>query len=199
MSQGAEHKGAVNAAIGFADESSPVDEPSSLDKISPTEAVTRPSLQEIFSTEVDFVWRSLRLFGVREADLADQTQEVFIIAHRRFSRWDGEHVRAWLYAIARRCAAAYRRRSHHRHELSVAVLPESHTTTSDPSTRIELDRLDRALASLDEDKRAVFVLFEIEEMSMRDVARAVGCPVQTAYARLYAARRELTRSLTEER
>ena len=54
-----------------------------------------------------------------------------------------------------------------------------------------LDRLDAALAALDEDKRAVFVLFEIEELSMQEVASAVDCPLQTAYARLYAGRKQI--------
>lgn len=66
------------------------------------------------------------------------------------------------------------------------------------SARMELDRLDRLLSKLDEDKRAVFILFEIEDMSMQEVAQAVGCPVQTAYARLYAARRHLAEKLSEE-
>lgn len=175
----------MNAAVGFAHE--------------PRETVAaRPDIQDLFTTQVAFVWRSLRHFGVREADLEDQTQEVFVIAHRRYATWDGEHPRAWLYAIARRCSAAYRRRAHRRHELPVDVIPDS-PSSSDPAAGLELDRLDRALAAVDEDKRTVFVLFEIEEMSMRDVAQTVGCPVQTAYARLYAARRELASLLEDER
>ncbi len=49
--------------------------------------------------------------------------------------------------------------------------------------------LDEALDQLDDDKRAVFVLFELEQMPMVDVAEAAGCPLQTAYSRLYAARK----------
>ena len=60
--------------------------------------------------------------------------------------------------------------------------------------RRALTALHAALDRLDEDKRAVFVLFEIEQLSMREVADAVGCPVQTAYARLYAARALVTQA-----
>ncbi len=49
--------------------------------------------------------------------------------------------------------------------------------------------LDRILDELDDDKRAVFVLYEIEELSMAEVADALGCPLQTAYSRLHAARK----------
>lgn len=154
------------------------------------------TIEALFSDHAGFVWRSLRQFGVAEADLEDQTQEVFLVAHRRLSQWDGEHPRAWLYAIARRCSAAYRRRSHRRHERPVETLPES-SDARDPSARAEVDLLRRVLDSLDEEKRAVFLLYEIEEMSMREVAEAVQCPLQTAYTRLQAARRELARALEE--
>jgi RNA polymerase sigma-70 factor (ECF subfamily) len=49
--------------------------------------------------------------------------------------------------------------------------------------------LDRILDELDDDKRAVFVLYEIEELTMAEVAEAIGCPLQTAYSRLHAARK----------
>ncbi|MDF2698330.1 MAG: polymerase sigma factor RpoE [Labilithrix sp.] len=161
-------------------------------------AIGRLNVDELFSAHVEFVWRSLRQLGVGEPDLEDQTQEVFIVAYRRYATWNGEHARGWLFAIARRCASHYRRRGHRRHEVTVDEVPESCTET-DPDASLDIERLDRLLATLDEDKRAVFVLFEIEEMSMRAVAATVGCPVQTAYARLYAARRELARLLSEER
>ncbi len=154
------------------------------------------TIEALFSSHAAFMWRTLRHFGVAEADLEDQTQEVFLIAHRRLADCDGEHPRAWLYAIARRCAAAYRRRSHRRHERPVETLPESNDMR-DPSARAEVDLLRRVVESLDEDKRAVFLLYEVEEMSMREVAEAVQCPLQTAYTRLQAARRELTRALGE--
>ncbi|OJY16218.1 MAG: hypothetical protein BGO98_40245 [Myxococcales bacterium 68-20] len=69
----------------------------------------------------------------------------------------------------------------------------------DPALRAEVDRLSRILDSLDEDKRAVFLLYEVEEMTMREVAEIVGCTLPTAYARLYAARRDLARVLEEAR
>lgn len=161
--------------------------------------VSRPDVEELFSAHVDYVWRSLQHLGVSEADLEDQTQEVFLVAYRRYPAWDGEHPRGWLFAIARRCASAYRRRSHRRHELAFHEVPESAPTEIEPPASIDLGRFDAALQALDEDKRTVFTLFELEELPMREVARILQCPVQTAYARLYAARRELARALSEER
>jgi len=68
----------------------------------------------------------------------------------------------------------------------------------------ELDRrrglrwLDGALDALDDDKRAVFVLFEIEHVPMAEIAAAAGCPLPTAYARLYAARKQLEAAARRE-
>ena len=155
-----------------------------------------PTIQALFPAYVPFVWRTLRHFGVAETDLEDQTQEVFLVAHRRLADWDGDRPRSWLYGIVRRCAAGYRRRSHRRHEQPVETLPET-TDRRDPSARVEFDLVRRAIDALDDDKRVVFILHEIEEMPMREVADAVDCPLQTAYTRLYAARRELARALEE--
>lgn len=157
-------------------------------------APARMPIEELFATCLPFVWRNLRQLGVFEADLEDQTQEVFLTAHRRHGEWDGQHPRAWLYAIMRRCASAYRRRSHRRHERPVETVPER-SDTRDPSARAELELLLRVLDSLDEEKQAVLILYEIEQMSMREIAEAVQCPLPTAYTRLYAARRELLRAL----
>lgn len=51
--------------------------------------------------------------------------------------------------------------------------------------------LDGVLDELDEERRAVFVLFELEQLAMKDVAAAVGCPIQTAYSRLHSAREKV--------
>ena len=76
-------------------------------------------------------------------------------------------------------------------------MPES-IDTRDPSARAEIDLLNRVLYSLDEDKQVVFLLYEVEGLSMREVAETLKCPIQTAYTRLYAARRELTSALGED-
>lgn len=152
------------------------------------------TVRELFAAHSGFVWRTLRHFGVAAADLEDQSQEVFLVAHRRLPEWDGQNARAWLAAIARRCASGYRRTRHRRPEEPVDAVPEG-ADTRDPAARAELDLLNRVLSSLDEEKRATFFLYEVEGMSMRDVAEVLQCPIKTAYKRLYAARRELTRVL----
>lgn len=169
----------------------------------PTDSAPAPSagaedpLRQIYDQHARYVWRALRRLGLSAADAEDLTHEVFLIVMRKLG--DFEHrstVRTWLFGIAFRAANDFRRRAHVRREHST----EQPDPGSYPADQIEsIDRkrarqtLDRLLAELDPDKRAVFVFYEIEHMTMAEVAEIVGCPVQTAYSRLHAARDAITR------
>jgi RNA polymerase sigma-70 factor (ECF subfamily) len=163
----------------------------------------RPSLREIFDEYSAFVWRALRHLGIREADLADVCQEVFVTVHRKLGDFEGRSsLRTWLYGICLRTASDHRRRAHVRREVLVDEIPASSAPADQPATieRQQLRaRLLALLDTLDEDKRNIFVLYEIEELPMREVAEIIGCPLQTAYSRLHAARRELAAFLEGER
>jgi RNA polymerase sigma-70 factor, ECF subfamily len=167
----------------------------------PEVSLTRPPMAELFAENVRFVWRVLIAYGVREADAEDATQEVFMICHRRMEDWDPSRAsaRTWLQAISVRVAANYRRLAHVRRERAQGDdMPEG-TEPSGVDDRVDqarlLAQLDLALETLDEKKRQVFVLHELEELPMAEVAEMVGVPVKTAYARLYAAREELAAAL----
>lgn len=161
----------------------------------------RMSFEAVFRAHAPYVWRLLRRLGVTEADAEDTCQEVFLVVHKKLADVRaGSPLRTWIYAIATRIASQYRRRPYYRREeLAGDNLPERTAPANqedDVDRRRALERLDLALEKLDHDKRAVFVLFEIEEMPMDEVAAAVGCPLQTAYARLYAARRIVQAEMT---
>jgi RNA polymerase sigma-70 factor, ECF subfamily len=152
------------------------------------------STAEVFNENASMAWRALRALGVAEADVDDVCQEVFITVHRRLPTFDGRSaVRTWVYGICVRVAADYRKRVRSRRELGedapeLSVEPRQEDAVSIRQARAELHRI---LDGLDDDKRAVFVLYEIEELAMSEVAAALGCPLQTAYSRLHAARREV--------
>lgn len=149
----------------------------------------------IFREHAPHVWRALRRLGVREADVEDVAQEVFVVVHRKLPEFEGRStLKTWIYGICVRTASDYRRRAHVRRERPTERLPdERHSAPQLKALEREQARalLDEALAALDEDKRAVFVLYEIEELDMPRVAEALGCPLQTAYSRLYAARKKV--------
>jgi RNA polymerase sigma-70 factor, ECF subfamily len=141
----------------------------------------------------EYVWRALRHLGVSEANVEDASQDVFMVVHRRLADFRGDSsVKTWIYGICVRVASEHRRRAHVVREIPSAeppVLAEPAHQDEQLQKRQFLERLARILDQLDEDKRAVFVLYELEELTMTDVAKAVNCPIQTAYSRLHAARR----------
>jgi RNA polymerase sigma-70 factor (ECF subfamily) len=177
-------------------------------KSGPTRRKRGPNVQrplttvEVFHAHASFVWRVLRRLGVSDADVEDACQEVFVVAHRRLDDFEGRSsVQTWLYGICVRVGAAHRRRPRVREQLASSHYEQAADAPQEDEiamreARVELDRM---LDRLDDEKRAVFVLFEIEELPMTEVAEAVGCPLQTAYSRLHAARREIDVMLTRIR
>jgi RNA polymerase sigma-70 factor (ECF subfamily) len=164
-----------------------------------------PSFRELFDAHGPYIWRTLRRLGVREADAKDMCQEVFVVVHRRLPDFDGTaSVRTWVYGIAVRVASQYRRRAVHRHEELSDQIPEIVSTPPQDDTlygKWLLERLNAALDRLDENQRVVFVLYELEELTMTEIASALGCPLQTAYSRLRVARetvRKAFRSIKDE-
>ena len=154
-----------------------------------------PSFEAVFREHAAFVWRVLRRLGVRDAEVDDQCQEVFLVVHRRLGSFHGSSsIRTWIYGICTRVVSEHRRAVRRRRE-QLAGDDRTPERRVDASQDADVDRnralmwLDQALDLLDDDKRAVFVLFEIESTPMAEVAAAVGCPLQTAYGRLYAARK----------
>lgn len=159
----------------------------------------RPSFREIFDAHADYVWRTLAHMGVPAADLPDLAQEVFIVVHRRLPDWEPRHpLRTWLYTICRHQARDRRVRAHVRNERTVEAMPEQpHATTplDELVATRALARLHAALDAADPDQREVFCMYELEGLSMEDIAQAMGCPVKTAYSRLRLARAQLDRAL----
>jgi RNA polymerase sigma-70 factor (ECF subfamily) len=150
---------------------------------------------EIYQAHRDFVWRVCRRMGVPDADLPDACQEIFFIVHRKLHELrQRASLRAWIVGISTRVAAAHRRRASSVREIPVEKVPD--VVTSEPATaQIERSEaralLDAILEELDDNKRAVFVLYELEQVPMAEIAESLGCPLQTAYSRLHSARRQV--------
>jgi RNA polymerase sigma-70 factor (ECF subfamily) len=165
-------------------------------------AVSTLDFGQLFRSYAPAVLRALRRLGVAERDLEDVAQEVFVTLHTKLPEIERpESIRSYVYGIAVRHASDHRKRAHVRREqMGDDAVPER-AGSAPQFTEIVANerraRLDRALSGLDPDKREVLVLYEIEELAMREVAEAVGIPLQTAYSRLYAARKELAESLAE--
>lgn len=164
-----------------------------------TDASQRPVQQpfaELFRAHAPFVWRVLRRHGVMDADLEDVCQEVFVVVCRRLVEFEGRSsLRTWIYEIARRSALAQRRLHARRPGAAAALDAELADGGLDPEAELEQARalrwLETALARLSDEKREAFVLYELEEMTLAEVAEAQGCALNTVHYRVTTARTEL--------
>ena len=151
-----------------------------------------PSLRSVFDEHARYVIRTLRHLGVQEADVDDVAQEVFVTVHRKLPEFEGRSkLRTWLYAICLRVASDHRRRAYMVREKVTDSPPVDggERRGDEPDTSLESRAFVlQLLEGLDDDKRTVLVLYEIEGLTMREVADVIGCPLQTAYSRLHAAR-----------
>jgi RNA polymerase sigma-70 factor (ECF subfamily) len=150
-----------------------------------------PTFDQIFRDEAAYVGRTLRYLGVREAHLEDACQEAFVVVHRQLGQLHGGSARAWVRQICVRVASNHRRSLRRRPEDAVAEPPEvavPATQHGEAEGRQARERLLGALDALSQEQRDVFVLYEIEQLTMLEIAEATGCPLQTAYSRLHAAR-----------
>lgn len=161
-------------------------------------------LEEIYDAHFDFVWRSARRMGVAESSADDVVQEVFLVAHRRIDDFEGRSsVKTWLFAILLRVVADHRRAL--RRKGGLAELPEGLAAEPEDgpeeqtSQRQRLELLHDLLGQLDDEKRAVFVLAELEQLTAPEMAEALGVKMNTVYSRLRAARKSFDAALGRHR
>jgi RNA polymerase sigma-70 factor, ECF subfamily len=156
------------------------------------EAQAQVDFRALVQAHAPYVMRVLRSLGVGPSDLPDVSQEVFLTVHRQLATFEGRSaLRTWIYGIALRVASDYRSKAYRRRERPSDSPPEQYVFAS-PQSELEQREawrlIERLLAELDEDRRQVFVLYELEQLSMREVCEVVGCPLSTAYSRLHSAR-----------
>lgn len=135
----------------------------------------------------------LRKFGVREPDLEDASQEVFLQMHRYLPRFRGSsQLKTWLYRLCITQARHVRRRR----RLSAALrswLPG--TTEAAPVTHEFCEgsarrRIEAALERLNENERLALILYEMEGLPGRQVAEILRCKEATLWRRLHDARKK---------
>ena len=153
----------------------------------------------VYDAEAELVWRSLHRLGVREADLPDLLQEAFVVAHRKRADYDPTRpLGAWLFGICLGLARNYHRKMFRRVETLPGRVPDR-GDADDPERALDTserrERGLRILSALEPEKRAVFVMFEVEGLSGRAIAELLDVPVGTVHSRLYAARRALAAAL----
>jgi RNA polymerase sigma-70 factor (ECF subfamily) len=155
-------------------------------------AVHELSFDRVYEEYFPFVWRSLLRLGLSQANVDDAAQDVFLVVHRRLQEFEGRSsLKTWIFCVAQRVALVYRRRER-RSESQAPVPATLLDRRSCPEQQTEAARaaafLDAFLTRLDDGKRAVFILIELEQLTAPEAAEALGIKLNTVYSRLRSAR-----------
>jgi RNA polymerase sigma-70 factor, ECF subfamily len=158
------------------------------------------SFGEIYEEYFAFVWRSAKRMGVAEANVEDVVQDVFLVAHRRMGDFEARcSIKTWLFAILLRTVRGHKRTAKRKPTYPLVTDNVADVLQFGPhesrAKNEAIDLLHNLLDSLDDDKRAVFIQAELEQMTAQEIAEAMGTNVKTVYSRLRAARREFEEAI----
>ena len=173
------------------------------DRPPPPQTGAQVDFEAVFRSELGWVINTLRRYGVREADVEDVAHDVFVTFHRRLADFDPTRsVRAWLGGIAYRVASDHRQRAHVRRELADDTIEVRDST---PGADEALDRertralVIDALRDVQDERRPVLVLHDLDGLAMPEIAASLGLPLNTAYSRLRLARADFKKAIERRR
>lgn len=169
-------------------------------------AAIPPSFDQIYEEHLAFVWRSMQRLGVRAPELDDAIQEVFLVVHRRLPSFEGRSsVKTWVFGIVLRVARTFRRTAKRHPGLATPTEENGPVETPDPLPDEQAEHqeavrlLDELLDEIGEERREVFILAELEQMTAPEISEAIGISVTNVYARLTAARKAFEHALGRRR
>lgn len=167
--------------------------------VSSSHATPPRTLEEVYERHAGFVWRIVRRMGVPDHGVEDVMHEAFLVVHRRLPEYDGRvAMTTWLYHLTRGVVSNHRR-SRAREQRRIALVDPKPAPAPDPEAQTKRGQaaafVRSFLETLDDDKREVFELVELEGLPVPEVAELVGTNLNTAYSRLRAARQLFQRAV----
>lgn len=161
---------------------------------------TALSFENLYRDWQPHVARWVRTLGARPADHDDLVQEIFLVASRGLSRFDGRHPGGWLFNIAWRKVRDYRNLSWNRRlfgksrvEGCEELLLNFRHPLSELEARETAQSIARGLASMNVHQRDTFLLFAVEGQTGHEIAQSQNLPINTVWARLHRTRVVLER------
>jgi RNA polymerase sigma-70 factor (ECF subfamily) len=151
------------------------------------------TLRQLVQEHYDFIWRLLSRLGVVGTEVDDAAQQVFMVLVLRegLSIKPGSE-RAFLYGVALRVAKEFRRKaiSSQNHvapdpEQLVDVAPDLEAVAARNQARRQLDRI---LERMPDNLKEAFILFELEDLTVPQIAELLAIPTGTVASRLRRAR-----------
>jgi RNA polymerase sigma-70 factor (ECF subfamily) len=157
-----------------------------------TEEDSKARVTRLVRREFSFIWRLLRRLGLSEHDADDGAQQVFLVASKRIDSIKLGSERSFLFGTALRVASRLRKNQSKQPSVDVTTLDSHHDPGPSPDEMADRRRarqvLDTILDEMHDDVRVVFVLYEIEELTMAEIASALSVPPGTIASRLRRAR-----------
>ncbi|MBX7197046.1 MAG: RNA polymerase sigma factor [Sandaracinaceae bacterium] len=171
----------------------------------PSAPFVPPRFEQVYDEHIDYLWRAARGMGVSPSAVDDVLQDLFLVVHRRLPEFEGRaSVRTWLTRILVRVVSEHRRRFRRKEsghdELVEDALDTHQPTPADEAARNQaVALLSEILGTMDEDQRVVFVLAEIEQLPVPEIAASLEVNVNTVYSRLRLARKDYEKHLARLR
>ncbi|MGZ6094640.1 MAG: RNA polymerase sigma factor [Polyangiales bacterium] len=165
-----------------------------------------PDFLAAYDAHASLVFRAARRLGVPDASVDDVVQDVFVVVHRRLADFEARSsMRRWIYGITVKVVQDFRRGTRRRlsriegREQIDDLAIDPHDPERSLAQKQAVAKLHALLDALDDDKRTVFVLAELESLSAPEIAEIVGIPMNTVYSRLRAARRAFSEAVARLR
>lgn len=168
----------------------------------PSMSISAKTFAGWYKEHFPYVFHTLRRLGVAPSDLEDMTHDVFVVLYRTLDRYDVERpLKPWLFGIAFRLTSDYKQRAFRWREVASedkklwqhrdpSEAPDANLAFADEQ-KIALD----ALADLDLDQRAVFILHELDGYTIPEAAEALKIPINTLYSRLRRGRERFAQAV----
>jgi RNA polymerase sigma-70 factor (ECF subfamily) len=167
----------------------------------PREGPKVASAEALYREHHDFVWRNARRLGCSDDWVDDAVHEAFLVAARRLGDFEGHSSeRTWLFAIVFRVVARMKRdRARYRKRLLGYAEARASSSPATGGAQDSAHYLRELLLRLDESRRAIVILIELEGMTAAEVGRALSLKQGTVESRLRSARLLLTKMIERDR
>jgi len=161
-----------------------------------------PPFKVVYQEYFDFVWTSARRLGIQPSGMDDLIQEVFLVIHSKLHTVEKRSsLRSWIYSVVRRTASNHRRARRAHADASSGPPGDGEALSREPTPLENTERnagfqlLMSLLDRLEEPKREIFSLVDVEDLSVPEAAELLGIPLNTAYSRLRVARQNFELAL----
>jgi RNA polymerase sigma-70 factor, ECF subfamily len=162
------------------------------------------ALRQLVQEHYDFIWRLLARLNVSSPEVDDAAQQVFMVLVSR----EGLTIkvgseRAFLYGVALRVAKEFRRKSQSQLNHIIpdpeVLIDRTHDVEAVAERSQARRQLDRILQQMPDNLKEAFILFELEDLSVPQIAELLSIPTGTVASRLRRARANFQKAVLDLR